>query len=199
MKQIFKIIFAAGITGIMTFTLVSPPSPVQAQGQEKKPETDIPKPPEFEGSMTLKRIDVILKRLDKQTKQSRKGVWEFKIENTSVILVTDENYNRMRIVIGIKQAASLTKEELLRLSQANFDSALDSRYAIARGVLWAVYIHPLHALYDKQFISAIAQTVNAAKTYGTSYSSGAIVYGGGDSENIRKSLIEKLQKKGLEI
>lgn len=57
-------------------------------------------------------------------------------------------------------------EELLRLLQANFDSALDARYAVARGILWAVYIHPLSALTDREFLPGLGQTVNIVRTYG---------------------------------
>ncbi len=30
--------------------------------------------------------------------------------------------------------------------QANFDTALDARYAIAKGALWSTFIHPLSDL-----------------------------------------------------
>ena len=46
----------------------------------------------------------------------------------------------------------------------------------------------------------IGQTVNTALTYGTTYTSGAAVFGGGDSKAIiRRQLIDKLIKKGLKI
>ena len=94
----------------------------------------------------------------------------------------------------------MSPEELLRLSQANFDTALDARYAVAKGLLWATFIHPLSELHDKQFIAGIGQTVNAAKSYGTTYSSGLLSFGGGDSRGIiQRDLIDKLIKKGQEI
>lgn len=66
--------------------------------------------------------------------------------------------------------------------------------------MWATFIHPLSTLHDRQFISAIGQTVNLALTFGTTFSSGAMSFGGGDSRGIiRKKLIEQLQKKGLQI
>jgi len=37
--------------------------------------------------------------------------------------------------------------------QANFDSALDARYAIAKGKLWSAFIHPLSELNEEQFFS----------------------------------------------
>ena len=42
--------------------------------------------------------------------------------------------------------------------------------------------------------------MNLAATYGTTYTSGLLTYGGGDSnEIIRRDLIDKLLKKGTEI
>jgi len=49
-------------------------------------------------------------------------------------------------------------------------------------LLWSAYIHPLSVLSDHQFIDGLAQTVNLAATYGSTYSSGALIFGGGDSQ-----------------
>ncbi len=40
----------------------------------------------------------------------------------------------MRVLIPIEGTDDLLKDELLRLMQANFDSALDARYAIAQAL-----------------------------------------------------------------
>jgi len=199
-------LLAVIITAFLSLFFITPSFALATTGKDEIP-NDKPEKPQapptvsaFEGSMTLEHMGVIIKRLDKQAKQTRKGFWEFKIIGIPVIIVTDEKNDRMRILVGIKKVATMGKQELMRLSQANFDSALDARYAIAKGVLWAAYIHPLRALHDKQFISAIGQTVNIVREYGKSYSSGALFYGGGDSEQILKEqLIQQLQKKGLEI
>ncbi|MEM7524503.1 MAG: hypothetical protein AAF360_12240, partial [Pseudomonadota bacterium] len=88
---------------------------------------------------------------------------------------------------------------LLRLMQANFDTALDARYAVAQGRLWSVYIHPLSALGKDEFISGLGQTVNLARTYGSLYTGGALTFGGGDSNDIHRALIDDLLKKGEAI
>lgn len=82
------------------------------------------------------------------------------------------------------------------MMQANFDAALDARYAVANGRLWGVFIHPLSPLERNQLISGLVQTVNIARSYGQTYSGGAQVFGGGDSNGIYKELFEELQKKG---
>ena len=105
----------------------------------------------------------------------------------------------MRAMIPIRSADGLTEDELLRMMQANFDSALDARYAVANRRLWAVFIHPFAALERDQFISGIAQTVNVAKSYGTLYSGGAAQFGGGDSGGLQRDLIERLLDRGQDI
>lgn len=77
--------------------------------------------------------------------------------------------------------------------QANFDAILDARYAIANDLVWAVFIHPLSSLTEDDFISGIAQTVTAAETFGTTYSSGALVFGGGDSNARHENLLKQLE------
>ena len=91
------------------------------------------------------------------------------------------------------------QNEMQRLMQANFDSALDARYAIARGQVWGVFLHPFAELERDQLISGIAQTVNVAKSYGTLYSSGACQFGGVDSGRWQRELIEELLDRGQDI
>ena len=121
------------------------------------------------------------------------------INSVPVLIATDPTADRMRAMVHIGSAADLSPEDILRMMQANFDSALDARYAVANGSLWATFIHPLSPLEKNQFISGLAQTVNIAQTYGTLYSGGALLYGGGDSETLQRDLIEELLKKGEEL
>ncbi len=88
----------------------------------------------------------------------------------------------------------------MRVMQANFDSALDARYAVARGVLWSTFIHPLGALEDAEVLSDLGQTVNLALSYGSTYPSGALTFSGGDNSEIeRRELIDKLLEQGEKI
>ncbi len=171
-----------------------------AQSQTTPPATPKPKAA-VEGTMTTARMGAIIKRLDPKAEKSANSVaWQFHVEEVPVVVVTDAGNNRMRIMIALKKADKMSPAELLRLSQANFDTALDARYAIAQGLLWATFIHPLSELHERQFIAGIGQTVNAAKSYGTTYSSGLLSFGGGDSRSIiQRDLIDKLIKKGQEI
>jgi len=152
-----------------------------------------------DASMNNQRLDELIRHLDSNA-EGKLGYWTFTIENVSVQVVTDENANRMRIVSPIIKAHNLDQDALHRLMQANFDTVLDARYAIANGILWSTFLHPLESLDDEGFLIGLGQTVNAVITYGSTYSSGLLSFQGGDSQTIlRRDLIKKLKRKGKEI
>jgi len=149
--------------------------------------------------MNNARLDEIIRRLDENT-EGEAGSWRFSVADLSVMVITDENHDRMRIIIPIIEIAELQPEVVHRLMQANFDSTLDARYAFARGVLWSAYIHPLASLTDHEFLTGLGQTVNLVTNFGSSYSSGLLIYGGGDSKALQdKALIEELLDRGMAI
>ncbi|MEM1065002.1 MAG: hypothetical protein AAF771_17395 [Pseudomonadota bacterium] len=145
--------------------------------------------------MTVERLAAIVTALDAEARILGNAM-EMTIDDVPVLIVTDARADRMRAMVPIRSAEGIPPEELMRLMQANFDSALDARYAVANGRLWGVYIHPLQALERAQLISGLVQTVNVAKTYGTLYSGGANVFGGGDSGDLYRDLFEELLEKG---
>ena len=151
-----------------------------------------------ENRMTFDRLAQIAKGLDPDAEFAGTRFF-LTIADIPVVVITDPVADRMRAMVPIRAVEEMTPEEVIRVLQANFDTALDARYAIAQGRLWAVFIHPLSPLEKDQFISALGQTVNIARTYGTVYSGGALSYGGGDSEGILRGLIDDLLKKGEEI
>ena len=61
--------------------------------------------------------------------------------------------------------------------EANFHSALDGRYAISNGMVYAAYIHPLSPLRPEEVRSALRQVAELGKTFGTTYSSGELLFG----------------------
>ena len=151
------------------------------------------------GKMNNERLNLLIRKIDKNV-NGKPGFWRFSVEDTIVTVVTDERADRMRIIIPIVEAKELDEKMMFRLLQANFDSALDARYSIAKGLLWSAYIHPLSPLDDRTFLSAIGQSVNLLKTYGSNFSSGALIFKGGDSEGLqRRKLIDDLIKKGMAI
>ncbi|MEM9552247.1 MAG: hypothetical protein AAGA05_13795 [Pseudomonadota bacterium] len=151
-----------------------------------------------EPPMTYERLGKIIFALDPDARPEG-PTFQMTVADMPILIVTDARADRMRAMVPIRDAQDLSSEDLQRMMQANFDTALDARYAIAGGRLWAVFIHPLAPLEKDQFISALGQTVNVARTYGTLYSGGAQQYGGGDSGNLQRELIDELLKKGEEI
>lgn len=116
----------------------------------------------------------------------------FEVDGTPVTLVFDVNADRMRLFTRVASSDGLSGAQLKRLMQANFDTALDARYAIAGGQVWSTFMHPLVSLSQDDFVSAIAQTVTLARTYGTTFSSGALSFGAGDSNAEIQKLLEGL-------
>lgn len=151
-----------------------------------------------EPAMTPDRLNAIIGALDPDA-QSNGNAWYLSVADTQLLVVTDIQADRMRVMAPVRDAEGLTAEEMRRMMQANFDSALDARYAVARDTLWSVFIHPLSPLEKDEFISGLGQVVNLAQSYGTLYSGGALQYGGGDSGEIQRRLIDDLLKKGEEI
>ncbi|OAN80677.1 hypothetical protein A8B82_01130 [Sulfitobacter sp. EhC04] len=159
---------------------------------------EAPQERQAEAPMTLTRLAAIITALDPDMRVQGPAM-EFTLEDIPVIVITDVRADRMRAMVPIASVQGLTEADLLRLMQANFDAALDARYAIAHGRLWGVFIHPLSPLEKDQFLSGLVQTITVARTYGTTYAGGAAIFGGGDSSEIYRGLLEELRKKGQEL
>lgn len=173
-----------------------PPPPVPPPAE--KPQAPAPSDA---ATAAAARLRDAVKRIDPAAEFNETGA-TFHVGQNLVILIYDVNADRMRLVSPIVEIGTVDDERLMRLMQADFDSALDARYAVAKGVLWSVFIHPLTSLTPEEFGSGLGQTVNLVRNYGTNYSSGALIFGGGDSAGElaeeQKKLIEELKKKSLD-
>lgn len=185
--------------GLISFAFALSYFPAQAQ-EEGEGEA----PPAFQERfigevMTVDRIEAIIRVLAPEAERVNNSiVFSYSVEpevDLSITIVTDPAADRMRIVIAIVREGTIAANQMKRIMQANFDSALDARYAIGQGILWATFIHPLGSLSDDDFLSGLGQTINLVTTYGTTYSSGALVFGGGDSQGILEDLLEEFRKK----
>jgi len=136
-----------------------------------------------ESVMNNRRLDRLIRQIDgiEGEIQGRPGFWQFDYQGYQIYIITDERADRMRIMTPIVAADAVRKDALYRVLQANFDTALDARYAIAQGALWSAFLHPLAELSDDAFYAGFAQTVALAATYGTTYSSSGLGFSGGDS------------------
>ena len=179
----------AAMTGLLPAISVIPAGAAEAPAQAQPQ----PQPP-----MTNARLGQLIQRIDPEAK-GKPGFWQLTVEKRRVLVITDERADRMRIITEVAAAGNIEPPLLYRLMQANFDSALDARYAIGRNVLWSTFLHPLKTLQDGDFISGVGQVINLAESYGSAYSSGGVTFGGGDSSELqRRELIEKLRQKAKE-
>lgn len=182
----------AVVAAMVAVALFASAGLVKAQNQEAAPEAGAP------SVMTLDRMETILTALDPSVERAGTA-FRMTIEDVPLLIVTDPFADRMRAMVPIRSVEGLSEADLLRMMQANFDSALDARYAVAEGRLWSVFIHPLSPLRDDQLISGVGQVVNTALSYGTLYSSGAGQFGRGDSRGEQQKLLERLQERGQDI
>ena len=154
-------------------------------------------PPARTGStspMTGERLVDLVKSID--DKASNQGnTWQFTFQERPIILIYDEKADRMRMFTPIGSETALDAGLMRRMLQANFDSALDARYAVANNLIWGVFIHPLSPLDQDQFTSAIVQVLNVATSFGSSFSSGLFTFNGGDSIEENRKLLEALREK----
>ena len=168
-----------------------------ASDKEKSTQTD-----KLESLMPMNNalIDKLLNGFSEKV-EGKDGFWRFSYEDYVIQVITDERANRMRIIVPIAQDDILDEKLSYRLLQANFDSALDARYAIANDVIFSTFIHPLKELNDELFFSGLAQTIILAKTFGNSFSSGALIFNGGDSaaeqQKLYNDIIEKSKKRAI--
>ena len=126
--------------------------------------------------MTIEQMDKILKAESKKV-EGQAGNWQIDFNGLPMIVVTDKNANRMRIISPIGESKKLDEETLRILLKANFSTALDAKYAIFNDVLWSTYVHPLGELTDEQFKDALRQVFNLTKNFGTSFSSTGVIFG----------------------
>lgn len=145
----------------------------------------------------LEQMDQVIKALDAKAQRTGNS-WQFTLQDRVMLVVTDTNAARMRIITPIALISDLPEDAMQRLMQANFDTALDARYAVAQNLVWGAFLHPLDTLTTRDFAAGILQTHSVGETFGTTFSSGAISYGGGDSNAIYeeqlKELLERLEK-----
>ena len=110
--------------------------------------------------------------------EDQPGFWKFEFDGALVFVMTDQSHNRMRIMTPVAEVSDISESGMLVLMRANFDRALDARYCVNEETLWSAFIHPLQQLGNQQFLDALGQVVTLARNYGTSFSSGNLLFGG---------------------
>ncbi len=125
---------------------------------------------------TVNDVRNFVKALDNQA-VSQGNSHQLIVDGVQVLVVTDGKANRMRIIAPVAKAATLDKAMLETLLEANFDRALDARYSLNKGVVWAAYIQPLSPTTKREFSSGARQVAALVKNYGSTFSSTSVVFG----------------------
>ena len=107
------------------------------------------------------------------------GFWRGMREDVQIFVLSDDSHDRMRIMAPIGELKELESKVLQMLLEANYDRALDAKYALRGKEVWSVSVHPLATLAPDDFASFLDQVVRLVKNTGSSYASSDLVFGAG--------------------
>jgi len=126
--------------------------------------------------MTNATLGRLLERL-LQDREGSEGFWHGQREDVAVYVVSDEEHDRMRIMSPIGDLRVTDSGFLSILLQANFDRALDAKYALRKKELWSVFMHPLSTIVPDDLGTFIDQVVRLVKNTGSTYASSDLIFG----------------------
>jgi len=129
------------------------------------------------GRMDNRRLQSILER-ETRIVEGRSGFWRIEYGGRTLLVITDETHDRMRVMTPVAEESQLQEDEYRRLLAANFDRALDAKFAISDDVVWSLFVHPLGDLTESFLIDALEQVKTLADNFGGSYSSSELKFGG---------------------
>lgn len=118
-----------------------------------------------------KLLDSYLQELEGQP-----GFWRGMRGETPVFVFSDDQHDRMRIMAPVGVVEELDPDLLHILLQANYDRALDARYAMRGKELWSVVVHPLATLATDDLPSLFDQVVTLVKNTGGTFASTELVF-----------------------
>src|SRR5437870_1171271 len=92
--------------------------------------------------------------------EGQPGFWRGVRNEVQLFVLSDESHDRMRIMAPIGELQELEPQVLQLLLQANYDRALDAKYAMRGKEVWSVSVHPLATLAPDDFASFLDQVVS---------------------------------------
>jgi hypothetical protein len=137
--------------------------------------------------MTLGTLEQLLGRL-LEDKEGSEGFWHGQRDAVTVYVVADEEHDRMRIMSPIGEMRKSDAGFLSILLQANFDRALDAKYALRKKEVWSVFMHPMSTLIPDDLGTFIDQVARLVKNTGTTYASSELVFGVDDETEAQLDL-----------
>lgn len=120
------------------------------------------------------------------------GAWLLYYRERIVFVLCDAEHNRLRIFTPITESKYVTPQEMEKMLEANFQSALDAKYGIYEDFVASVFTHPLAELTAGQLTDALQQVVTLADNFRQTYSSSDLLFGGetGGQEEEQKRINE---------
>lgn len=109
--------------------------------------------------------------------KGKPGFWETEIDGVQLLVICDEKADRVRVIAPIHAVETDKGEYLFALLSANFDRALDARYAIFKDHLWAAFLHDLGSLSAGFFLAGLHQVATLVKNTPGSLASSDLVFG----------------------
>ncbi len=131
--------------------------------------------PAGDSAMNNSRLGKLLEQWCTEV-DGRPGQWKFSFDDVEMFCLTDEHHDRMRVIAPIAPLEGQPDGLFLACLQANYDRALDARYCIDDDMIWGAFLHPLGSLTDSLLHSALKQVAAISKNFGTSFSSGELVF-----------------------
>ena len=126
--------------------------------------------------MTHSTLGRLLERLLEDI-EGQDGFWHGQRDDVTVYVVSDLEHDRMRIMAPIGELRVNDSGFLSILLQANFDRALDAKYALRKKELWSVFMHPLSTIVPDDLGTFIDQVVRLVKNTGSTYASSDLIFG----------------------
>lgn len=128
------------------------------------------------GHVTAEELERVLRDAADEM-EGEEGRWQLRLGEVALACMADVRFDRMRIIAPIAELEEVNEEIRDACLEANFHTALDARYATSDGVLYAAFIHPLTSLDAELVESALHQVASLVETFGTTFSSGSLVFG----------------------
>jgi len=126
--------------------------------------------------MTLDTVSRLLDRLLEE-KEGSDGFWTGQRDGVTLYVVADEEHDRMRIMAPIGEMRKADPGFMSILLQANFDRALDAKYAMRKRELWSVFMHPMSTLVPDDLGTFMDQVAKLVQNTGTTYASSELIFG----------------------
>jgi hypothetical protein len=133
--------------------------------------------------MTHSTLGRLLERLLTDLEGSE-GFWHGQRDDVTVYVISDVEHDRMRIMAPVGELRVKDASFLAVLLRANFDRALDAKYALRNRELWSVFMHPLSTIVPDDLGTFVDQVVRLVKNTGTTYASSDLVFGVDDDERL---------------